>query len=430
MNNEKEKTPRTRAPRGHGPGAVGEKPKNFKVALLKMKKYLSKLMPLIIIAVILSAISSILSIVGPNKIKDLTNEIQAGIVINKDNLELLTKDISKDLKENLMLSDESLKDISVEDKAKYYEVLTTMNNDNGMEKVIEIPDSIKLLIFKDTTIKGIKISSKDKVELINTMKNIDMNEPTKLYGEFDKLSKNVNELIKPNMNTGKIKNITIFLVCLYLLSTLFSYIENYLMVVVSNNFAKGLRTKISQKINKLPLKYFDSHSYGDILSRVTNDVDTINMSLQNSLGTFIGAVALFIGCVIMMFTTNVLMAVTCILSSIFGFAFMSFILKKSQKYFVRRQTELGKLNGHIEEIYSSHTIVKAYNGEEESLNKFNELNNGMMVNDEDVYETTRIICRMSGFIDGVNKCINFFIIVSSILVISSIANFCIKLFIG
>ena len=282
MNNEKEKTPRTRAPRGHGPGAVGEKPKNFKVALLKMKKYLSKLMPLIIIAVILSAISSILSIVGPNKIKDLTNEIQAGIVINKDNLELVTKDISKDLKENLMLSDESLKDISVEDKAKYYEVLTTMNNDNGMEKVIEIPDSIKLLIFKDTTIKGIKISSKDKVELINTMKNIDMNEPTKLYGEFDKLSKNVNELIKPNMNTGKIKNITIFLVCLYLLSTLFSYIENYLMVVVSNNFAKGLRTKISQKINKLPLKYFDSHSYGDILSRVTNDVDTINMSLQNS----------------------------------------------------------------------------------------------------------------------------------------------------
>lgn len=375
MNNEKEKTPRTRTPRGHGPGAVGEKPKNFKVALLKMKKYLSKLMPLIIIAVILSAISSILSIVGPNKIKDLTNEIQAGIVINKDNLELLTKDISKDLKENLMLSDESLKDISVEDKTKYYEVLTTMNNDNGMEKVIEIPDSIKLLIFKDTTIKGIKISSKDKVELINTMKNIDMNEPTKLYGEFDKLSKNVNELIKPNMNTRKIKNITIFLVCLYLLSALFSYIENYLMVVVSNNFAKGLRTKISQKINKLPLKYFDSHSYGDILSRVTNDVDTINMSLQNSLGTFIGAVALFIGCVIMMFTTNVLMAVTCILSSIFGFAFMSFILKKSQKYFVRRQTELGKLNGHIEEIYSSHTVVKAYNGEEESLNKFNELNN-------------------------------------------------------
>ncbi len=375
MNNEKEKTPRTRAPRGHGPGAVGEKPKNFKVALLKIKKYLNKLMPLIIIAVILSAISSILSIVGPNKIKDLTNEIQAGIVINKDNLELLTNDISKDLKDNLIVPDELLSNISIEDKTKYYEVLSTIDTNNAMEKVIEIPDAVKLLIFKDTTIEGIKINSKDKVELINIMKNIDINEPTKIYSELDKLSENINELIKPNMNTNKIKNITIFLVCLYLLSAIFSYIENYLMVVVSNSFAKDLRTKISQKINKLPLKYFDSHSYGDILSRVTNDVDTINMSLQNSLGTFIGAVALFIGCVIMMFTTNALMAITCILSSIFGFAFMGFILKKSQKYFIRRQTELGKLNGHIEEVYSSHTVVKAYNGEEESLNKFNELNN-------------------------------------------------------
>ena len=375
MNNENEETPRTRTPRGHGPGASFEKPKNFKEALLKLKKYLNKLMPLIIVAVLLSMISSILSIVGPNKIKDLTNEIQAGIVINKDNLELLTNDITKDIQENLVLSQDSLKDINPEDQTKYYETLNTITKENTMKKIIEIPDSIKLLIFKDTTIKGITITSKDKIDLLNTMKNMDINEPTKIYSKLDALSSNINELIKPSMNTDKIKNITIFLVCLYLFSALFSYIENYLMVVVSNNFAKSLRTKISQKINKLPLRYFDSHSYGDILSRVTNDVDTINMSLQNSLGTFIGAVALFIGCIIMMFTTNVIMAITCILSSIFGFAFMSFILKKSQKYFVRRQTELGKLNGHIEEIYSSHNVVKVYNGETESLEKFNELNN-------------------------------------------------------
>lgn len=375
MNNENEETPRTRIPRGHGPGASFEKPKNFKEALLKLKKYLSKLMPLIIVAVLLSMISSVLSIIGPNKIKDLTNEIQGGIVINKDNLELLTKDITNDIQENLILSQDSLKEISIDDQTKYYEILNTITKENTMEKVIEIPDSIKLLIFKDTTIEGINITSKDKVELLNIMKNVDINDPTKIYSKLDTLSSNINELIKPNMNRNKIKNITIFLVCLYLLSALFSYIENYLMVVASNNFAKSLRTKISQKINKLPLRYFDSHSYGDILSRVTNDVDTINMSLQNSLGTFIGAVALFIGCAIMMFTTNVIMAIACILSSIFGFAFMSFILKKSQKYFVRRQTELGKLNGHIEEIYSSHNVVKVYNGETESLEKFNELNN-------------------------------------------------------
>ncbi len=374
MNNEKEnKTPR----RMHGPGGrgPGEKPKDFKKALLKLKNYLKPYMHLIIIAVILSALSSILSIVGPNKIKDLTNEIQQGLIVNKSNIELLVQDIQNDIKQNIVLSEKNLESLTNEDKARYYEVLSKMNTSENKETLIaELPESVKLLIFKDTTIEGTIITNKDKVEFVNIMVNADMNEPTKIYKDFDKLSKNVNELIKPTMNLDKIKDISIFLVCVYLISAIFSYFENYLMVVASNNFAKSLRTKISKKINKLPLKYFDKNSYGDILSRVTNDVDTINMSLQNSLGTFVGAVSLFIGCIIMMFVTNYIMAITCILSSLFGFAFMGIILSKSQKYFNQRQVELGNLNGHIEEIYSSHNVVKAYNGEKESLEKFNNLN--------------------------------------------------------
>ena len=373
MNNEKEnKTPK----RMHGPGrGPGEKPKDFKKALLKLKNYLKPYMYLIIIAVILSALSSILSIVGPNKIKDLTNEIQQGLIVNKSNIELLVQDIQKDIKQNIVLNEKDLESLSNEDKARYYEVLSKMSNSENKENIIlELPESVKLLIFKDTTIKGSIITNKDKVEFVNIMSNSNMNEPTKIYKDLDKLSKNVNELIKPKMNLDKIKDITIFLICLYLISAIFGYFENYLMVIASNNFAKSLRTKISKKINKLPLKYFDKNSYGDILSRVTNDVDTINMSLQNSLGTFVGAVSLFIGCIIMMFATNYIMAITCILSSLFGFAFMSIILSKSQKYFNQRQIELGNLNGHIEEIYSSHNVVKAYNGEKESLEKFNNLN--------------------------------------------------------
>ena len=373
MNNEKEnKTPK----RMHGPGrGPGEKPKDFKKALLKLKNYLKPYMHLIIIAVILSALSSILSIVGPNKIKDLTNEIQQGLIVNKSNIELLVQDIQKDIKQNIVLNKKDLESLSNEDKARYYEVLSKMSNSENKENLIlELPESVKLLIFKDTTIKGSIITNKDKVEFVNIMSNSNMNEPTKIYKDLDKLSKNVNELIKPKMNIDKIKDITIFLICLYLISAIFGYFENYLMVIASNNFAKSLRTKISKKINKLPLKYFDKNSYGDILSRVTNDVDTINMSLQNSLGTFVGAVSLFIGCIIMMFVTNYIMAITCILSSLFGFAFMSIILSKSQKYFNQRQIELGNLNGHIEEIYSSHNVVKAYNGEKESLEKFNNLN--------------------------------------------------------
>ena len=373
MNNEKEnKTPK----RMHGPGrGPGEKPKDFKKALLKLKNYLKPYMHLIIIAVILSALSSILSIVGPNKIKDLTNEIQQGLIVNKSNIELLVEDIQKDIKQNIVLNEKDLESLSNEDKVIYYEVLAKMNNSENKETLIlELPESVKLLIFKDTTIKGSIITNKDKLEFVNIMSNFNMDEPTKIYKDLDKLSKNVNELIKPKMNLDKVKDITIFLVCLYLISAIFGYFENYLMVIASNNFAKSLRTKISKKINKLPLKYFDKNSYGDVLSRVTNDVDTINMSLQNSLGTFVGAVSLFIGCIIMMFVTNYIMAITCILSSLFGFAFMSIILSKSQKYFNQRQIELGNLNGHIEEIYSSHNVVKAYNGEKESLEKFNNLN--------------------------------------------------------
>lgn len=373
MNNEKEnKTPK----RMHGPGrGPGEKPKDFKKALLKLKNYLKPYMHLIIIAVILSALSSILSIVGPNKIKDLTNEIQQGLIVNKSNIELLVEDIQKDIKQNIVLNEKDLESLSNEDKVIYYEVLAKMNNSENKETLIlELPENVKLLIFKDTTIKGSIITNKDKLEFVNIMSNFNMDEPTKIYKDLDKLSKNVNELIKPKMNLDKVKDITIFLVCLYLISAIFGYFENYLMVIASNNFAKSLRTKISKKINKLPLKYFDKNSYGDVLSRVTNDVDTINMSLQNSLGTFVGAVSLFIGCIIMMFVTNYIMAITCILSSLFGFAFMSIILSKSQKYFNQRQIELGNLNGHIEEIYSSHNVVKAYNGEKESLEKFNNLN--------------------------------------------------------
>ena len=119
------------------------------------------------------------------------------------------------------------------------------------------------------------------------------------------------------------------------------------MATVSNNFAKELRAKISNKINKLPLRYFDSHEIGDILSRVTNDVDTIGVSMYQSLGSLVGALTLFIGSIIMMFVTNPLMALTAIISSLIGFVVMFIILGKSQKYFTARQVELGKLKKFI-----------------------------------------------------------------------------------
>lgn len=146
------------------------------------------------------------------------------------------------------------------------------------------------------------------------------------------------------------------------------------MTQAANRFAKKLRSSISTKINKLPLKYFDQHATGDILSRVTNDIDTIAQAMNQSLSTLVSAATLLIGTVVMMFITNWILALTAIFSSLFGFIFMAIVLGKSQKYFTARQKELGNLNGHIEEIYSGLNVVKTYNGVEESNKKFDELN--------------------------------------------------------
>ena len=193
----------------------------------------------------------------------------------------------------------------------------------------------------------------------------------------DQLSNLTDEIsagLRGNMNMENIKHITLLLLGLYIGSAIFNYIQSVCMTDVANKFAKSLRSRISIKINKLPLKYFDKHQSGDILSRVTNDIDTIAQSMNQSLGMLVNSVTLFLGSIVMMFYTNWIMALTAIGASLLGFIGMFFILSKSQKYFIARQEELGKLNGHIEEIYSGINVVKVYNGKNEANKKFDELN--------------------------------------------------------
>jgi len=183
--------------------------------------------------------------------------------------------------------------------------------------------------------------------------------------------------LKFGMDFNKIKSIALLLVIIYLLSALFNLIEGFVSATVANKLSFKFRSNISKKINQLPLKYFDSHSKGDVLSRVTNDVDLIGQTLSQSLGTFISAIALLVGSILMMFTTNVLLSLTAIGSSLIGFVLMMLILGKSQKYFTARQVELGKMNGHIEEIYSNYHVVKAYNGKADADLKFDKLNKSL-----------------------------------------------------
>ena len=174
-------------------------------------------------------------------------------------------------------------------------------------------------------------------------------------------------LMGQDIDMKAIKELAIFMGGLYVTSAICQFIQGYSLTTVSNRFAHKLRDSISKKINKLPLKYFDSHEAGDVLSRVTNDVDTVSFNLNNSLATLVTSITLFSGAVIMMFVTNWIMALTAILSSLIGFFFMFSIASKNQKYFAERQEQLGNMNGFIEEMYSGHNVVKVYNGTKEAL---------------------------------------------------------------
>ena len=243
------------------------------------------------------------------------------------------------------------------------------------------------------------IPYEDKQQLINMMTNIDNNEETsKLLSKVDELPKSIYEEIKPIINMAKIKSISLFLAIIYVISSLFSYVEQIIMANVSNGYGKKMRLFITKKINKLPLKYFDSHETGDVLSRITNDVDTMSMNMNESLASLVTSITLFIGSVTMMFITNYIMAITGIIASIFGFSFMFIILGKSQKYFVERQERLGDLNGYIEEIYSAHNIVNAYNGIDETNKEFDKLNNKLYTCSRKSQFLSGIMQPMMGFV--------------------------------
>jgi ATP-binding cassette subfamily B protein len=377
-----------------------EKPKNLSLTVKKLFSYLKSFMPFIIVALIFAGASSVFSIIGPNKLSDLTDELSKGLVLDKNKIEVISKDISSTLNEKnikeittKIYKNEDISGVSDEDKATFMKIISSMDkNDSSamIKSILDMPKSIQRLLLPESTINKKKITTDDKVIFLKEMSGITKKSSAKdIYAKLDKLPNSISSLIKPSINMDAVKKIVIFLLTIYLVSALFNFLEGFIMASVANDFARNLRTKISIKINKLALKYFDSHSNGDILSRVTNDVDTVAQTMSQSLGSFVSAIALFIGCVIMMFKTNWILAITAILSSLIGFIFMSFILGKSQKYFLARQVELGKLNGHIEEIYSSHNVVKAYNGNYDAEKKFDKLN-------ENVFECNR----MSQFLSG------------------------------
>lgn len=475
--NEKERNSHSR---GHGPMRVSEKPKDFMGSIKKLMKSLSSFKVLIFIALVLAALSSILSLIAPNKLSDLTDEITKGITINTSNMKELEEDLTKNISDignilGINLDEKIIyrvnsSGISSEDKIKFNDTLKSISSNQELilkyfselpDSVLDIiigdstyndiyiskedkittirafsdidvdnkkfngissfPDSMKKALFPDTVIDGIEISTDDKVKFITLMAGSDSSSVNEMYKVMENLPISVQKVIGPKMDMDKIKSIAILLACLYIISAIFSYVEGLSMIKVANGYAKKLRSSISEKINKLPLKFFDHNLSGDILSRVTNDVDTIAQSLNNSLSTLVSSITLFIGSIIMMFVTNYIMAITAIVSSLIGFILMFIILNKSQRYFTARQRELGKLNGYIEEIYSGLNVVRSCNAKDETINEFDKLN-------DKLYDCNRKSQFLSGLMQPIMGFIGNFsyvavCIVGALLVSKSVISF-------
>lgn len=272
MSNEKIRRPRQQKNPGFGPGsghgmASVEKAQDFKGTWIKLIKYGKQYLPYIFSVFVIAALSTIFQIVGPNKLKDMTNEIM-----------------------------------------------------NGLPQMVHGQPVVGSIDFEIIT------------------------------------------------------SIGLLLLVLYSLSGIFAFIGSFLMANITARISKNMRSDISDKINKLPLKYFDKTSYGDVISRATNDVDTIGHTLNQSLDTLIRSLVLFFGSLIMMFYNSWILTLVAIGSALFGFILMILIMSKSQKYFKEQQNGLGDINGHIEEIYSSHNIVKVYNGTEQAKETFENIN--------------------------------------------------------
>ena len=302
-------------PRGAGMGMMrgGEKAKDFKGTIKRLIKYLSPYTKGFIVVFILAIASTTFSIIGPKILGGITNHIV------DDYIHITVyEQVMKNLPQGYVLPQGT----------KGADVLKQLPQD----KLDKIPKDIL-----------------DKVE------SMDLS-------------------VKPSMDFDYIGSKIVLLVGIYFASAVFSYIVEWIMSGITQKVTYKLRKEIFAKISKLPLRYFDTHAYGDVLSRMTNDVDTISQTLSRGIVQIITSITMIIGILIMMISINPILTVVALVILPISALLISFIIKKSQKLFVAHQEYLGEVNGHIEEMYGGHVIVKAFNGEERAIKKFETIN--------------------------------------------------------
>jgi ATP-binding cassette subfamily B multidrug efflux pump len=303
---------------GMGAAVPGEKAKNFKGTINSLVNYLRPFWISIIIVIIFAVASTIFAIISPKILGDITNQV-VDDYINIKSYDAIIKQLPKGVK--------------------------IPPGTTGSVLIKKAPPAM---------LKKIPANKLDNIKKLDLSK-------------------------RPVINFPKIGRIALFLIGLYLLSALFSYIQGWIMTDITQKITYKFRRDISEKINRMPLQYFDSRTFGDVLSRVTNDVDTISQTLNQGLTQMITSVTMIIGILIMMFTISWQMTLVALLVVPLSFVFIGVIVKKSQKYFTDQQESLGTINGHVEEMFAGHNIVKVFNGEKRSIEKFQEINDELYV---------------------------------------------------
>lgn len=216
--------------------------------------------------------------------------------------------------------------------------------------------------------------------------------------KLSELTDIITQGIMTEIDMNAIRKISFTLVILYGVAATLSLIQGFVMATITQKISKSLRHDLSQKINDLPISYFDNNTTGDILSRVTNDVDTIAQSLNQSVSTLVTSITTLIGSLVMMLLTNITMTVTAILATMAGFGLMMVIMSRSQQFFSKQQNDLGAINGHIEEIYSNHSTVKVYNGSREAMTRFKEINRNLRDSGFKAQSLSGLMMPIMGFI--------------------------------
>ncbi|MGM9664314.1 MAG: ABC transporter ATP-binding protein [Eubacteriales bacterium] len=385
-----------RGPGGRGPGGrgSGEKAKDLVGTWKKLLGYCRKYFAVIAIALICAAVGTVLTLAGPDKLSDMTDAITDGVKPNIEKMTVISERISGNVSSNFQTvigkitanvtgeaipGDMEVNGVSISVADQIQTMTLLMSTDTGDESAMQtlindLPETVKAALYTDIVIDGVTVSAADQREITVLFSGLDAENEAGVMEVLDSLPDAVYSLIEPSIDISIVFKIGITLIIMYGLSWLLSAVQHLIMSTVTQRVSRQMRSDISKKINRLPMWFYNKTSTGDVLSRVTNDVDTIGQSLNQSISSLVSAIILFVGSFIMMLITNGWMTLTAVLASLLGFVFMFAIMGKSQKYFARQQKNLGNLNGHIEEIYTGHTVVKAYNGEEAAGKTFDELN--------------------------------------------------------